>query len=615
MVEKFGKRNEKRIRFFVALSVFAVVLTAIILIVISLFSGDKSVNNSIIVYKNDIGNVIKIGKLEYVVSDLSADNFRCDSDNKRVFYTVPSSYSDGLYDLYYIEKDRSELTKPKIIDYGIEDGYILNSGKIFYLKNNSQAGALDALCCDIDKSEIKTFSSNVENIYPLDNSNSVFFIKLHGSERVLYKFAGETPVEVSRNISDIYLFNECENPHIFYEKESQIYNGMTELYRTQAEGSPELICDNTYEVLYDSYSPDGNLYYFTTSTENISWSYVIADAYSETDKTLTRPERKSFLSILGISVEYNEKLREYQDKLVRDEIREALNESVEKGEFSAPVYTAFAYNSDGSHKITENINPDAVYTVAPFGLPRIIYESFEITKSVTDMTVLVDIAQRSSMAEVIEYARSVVNNSINSTGIKVAGCDYTAMFSESLDGYDTKKTTFVFSEDGKRIFALVRDSGSERLSLFTCSLGSDLKPSAKINVSNGISNYYFIDNSIVYLKSDIGKNTGDIYQFSGDKSIKLSNAANALMVECGDKIITLKAYDGKEYDSVADFYYIDDAAEKLISTKILIDSFVMDNSGKSAFISNEKGKRTLMVFDDDSTTEISDGVNELILFD
>lgn len=615
MKEKIGKRNEKRIKFFAGASVLVIALVALVLLTVSFFSGDNSVNNNIIVYKNEYGNVVKIGKLEYVVSDLSADNFKCDTDNKRVFYTVTSSYSDGLYDLYYIEKNRSELTKPQIIDYGIEDGYILNSGKLFYLKNNSQAGALDAFCCDFNKSKIETFSSNVENIYPLDKSDTVFFVKLHGSERVLYKYSGETPVEVSRNISDIHLYNECDIPHIFYEKNSQIYNGMTELYRTEAEGAPELICDNTYDVLYDSYSPDGNLYYFTTSTENISWSYVIADAYSETDKTLTRPERDSFLSILGISVEYNQKLREYQDKLVRDEIREALNESVQKGDFSAPVYTAFAYNSEGSHKITEKINPESIYTVASSGLPKIIFESFEITKSTTDMSALVDIAQRSSMAEVIEYARSVVNSSINSTGIKVAGCDYTSVYSQILDGYDIEKTSFAFSKDGKRIFALVRDSVGERLNLFSCALGSDLKPSAKVNVSNGISNYYFIDNSIVYLKSDIGKNTGDIYLFSGEKNIKLSNAANALKVERGEKIIVLKAYDDKEHSSVADFYYIEDTTEKLISNKILTDSFIVDDSGKSVFISNETGKNTLVVFDNGKATEISDDVYELILFD
>lgn len=614
MDKTLGKGKEKRIKFFIAVAALIIAVVAFVIIFTSFFSGSKSVNNSIIVYKNNSGHVVRIGKFESVISDANAADFKCDTDNGRVFYTVPSSYSDGLYDLYYLEKDRSEIKKPKIIDYGIEKDYIFNSGKIFYLKNNSQAGALDAFCCDFDNSTIESFSSNVESIYPLDDSNTVFFIKLHGNERVLYKYSVDSPIEVCRNISEIHLFNESETPHIFYETKSKIYSGMTELYRTEAEGAPELICDNTYRVLYDEYSPDGNLYYFTSSTENISWSYVIADAYAETDKTITRPKRDNFLSILGISVEYNEKLREYQDKLVRDEIRAALNESVENGEFSAPVYTCFAYNSEGSYKITESISPQNVYTAAPFGDPRIIFERSEVIKSSTDMATLVDIAQRSSMSEVIEFARSVVDGSIKSTGIKVAGCSKTTTFDHNLDGYDKEKTLFSFSDDGKRIFALVRDSAGERLRLYSCMLGSDLKPSQKINVNNGISSYYFIDNSVIYLKSDVGKNTGDVYIFSGEDNIKLSNAANALKVENSNNIIVLKDYDSSVSTATADYYIIHESEEELLAENIFVESFVVDESGKTAYITIGDSGNELCIYYDGKITQITNDVTEIILF-
>lgn len=612
MDKTFGKGKEKRIKFFITASVVAVAVIALFVICISFFSSFKSVNKNIIVYKNDIGYVVRIGKIESVITDPDAADFKCDTENNRVFYTVSSSYSDGLYDLYYIEKNRSELTKPKIIDYGIEKGYIFNSGKIFYLKNNPQVGANDAFCCNFSDSVIESFSSNVESIYPINNSDTVYFIKLHGNERVLYKYSGETPIEVCRNISEIHLYNESENPHIFYEISSKIYNGMTELYRAESEGAPELICDNTYKVMYDEYSPDGNLYYFTSSKENISWSYVIADVYAETDKTIVRPKRDSFLSILGISVEYNEKLREYQDKLVRDEIREALNESVENGEFSAPIYTAFAYNSEGSFKITENINPDSVYTTAQYGLPKIIFEASEITKSSTDMATLVDIAQRSTMSEVIEYARSVVNNSIKPVGLKVAGCDRNVCYDYNLDGYDKLNTSFTFSQDGGRIFALVRDTAGERLKLYSCTLGSDLKPSTKVNINNGISSYYFIENSVIYLKSDIGKNTGDIYLFSGEENKKLSNAANALKIENKDYIIILKDYDSSSEIATADYYVINDYAEELIAENVIIDSFMIDKSDVVAFISDSDS--ALYVYSERECMRIADDVYDILLF-
>lgn len=609
----YGKGINKRIRFFITVGVVAVAAIALIVIAISFFSVNRSVANSIIVYSNDNGKVVRIGNLETTVSDPTASDFKSDNDNDRVFYTVSSAYSDGLYDLYYVERNRSELTSPKIIDYGIEKDYIFASGKIYYLKNNPQAGAKDAFCCDFSSSTIESISSNVESIYPIEKSNTIYFIKLHGSERVLYKYSVDVPIEVSRNITDIYLFNKSETPHIFYEKESKIYNGMTELYRAEAEGAPELVCDNAYQVMYDEYSPDGNLYYFTSSTQNISWSYVIADAYEETDKTITRPKRDSFLSVLGISVEYNEALREYQDKLVRDEIRAALNESVEKGEFSAPIYTAYAYNSEGNHKIAENINPDYIFSVSPFGTPKIIFESSEVIKSSTDMGTLVDIAQRSSMSEVIEYARSIVDSSIKKTGICIAGCGEMGAFDHPLEGYDKEKTLFSFSKDGNRVFALVRDSAGDRLRLYSCMLGSDFKPSEKININNGISSYYFIDNSVIYLKSDVGKNTGDVYKFSDEENVKLSNAVNALMLENGNNIIVLKDYDNSTNKITADYYIVNDSNEELISENILVDSFVTDGLNKAAYITSSEIGSDLYIFSQGKNSYIVSNASDIIL--
>ena len=587
-------------------------ITAVVIILVAFLGTKGAINNNIIVYKKNNQIVVNIDKLETVITDSTAGSFVCDDENNRVFYTVSSSYSDGLYDLYYIEKHRSELTKPKIIDYGIDKDYILNSGKIYYLKNNSKAGANEAYICDFDNSTIIPFATNVESIYPIDNSDIIYFIKLHGNERVLHKYSGGSSVEVDRNISAIHLYNNCENPHILYESDSLVYSGMTELFIAYSDGAPELVCDNTYSVMYDEYNPDGNLYYFTSSSENISWSYVIADSYAETDKTLTRPKRDSFLSILGISMEYNQKLREYQDKLVRDEIRDALNESVEKGEFSAPVYTAYAFNSEGSHKITEKIDPSNILCVSPLGNPKIIYESSEITENVADMSSLVDIAQRSSMAEVIEYARSVVKSSIRTSGIRICGCNQNSSSEYNLDGYDKTKTSFSFSEDGNLIFALVRDSAGDRLRLYSCNVDSDMKPSENKNINNGIFSYYLIGNAVVYMKSDIGKNTGDIYVFDGNENKKLSNAANALKVDSSDNIIVLKNYDESVIPE-ADYYMVTDGKEDLIAENISVNSFNIVESGKSAFIINSD-KKELSVFYDGSSSVISEDVSEILLF-
>ena len=55
----------------------------------------------------------------------------------------------------------------------------------------------------------------------------------------------------------------------------------------------------------------------------------------------------------------------------------------------------------------------------------------------------------------------------------------------------------------------------------------------------------------MYLKSDIGKGTGDVFAYNGEKSVKLANAANAFQLEKGDNIVILKNYDSNASDPTA----------------------------------------------------------------
>ncbi len=610
-----GKGLNKRLKTALISAVVLVALVCLIIVISQALGSFRPENNSILVYNRNGETVVRIGKYETVLTNPNASGFKCDSDSKRVFYTVDSSRSDGLYDLYFIELRRSELTEPKMIDYAIEKNYEVSSGKVYYLKENKAAGANDGCICDIDNWKIETFSNNVKSLFPLEDSDTVYFIKMHGSTQVLYKYFETSPVEVCRNISAVYGFSDSENPHIIYEKNSDVYSGMTELYIARAEGAPELICDNTYEVKYDTYSPGGNLYYFTSSKENISWSYVIADPYAENDKTITRPKRENFFAILGISAEYNRALSEYQDKLVRDEIRAALNETMEKGDFSAPVFSAFAYREGSSIKVAENINPKDVYSVAVFGEPKIIYESTEVLPSSTDMEGLVSIAQRSTMTEVIEYARNIVDSSVTSKGLALAAYGSEGAVSYQLEGYDKDKTVFSFSDSGSRVFAFVRDLQGERLTLYTNALDEKMMPSTAVNVDTGISNYRFLDNNVIYLKSDIGKNTGDIYSYDGTTNVKLSNAAEAFTLSSSDGIIILKNHNAQTSKATADYYFYNGSSEEMIGDAIEVDSFNYTENDKAAYISSTEKNGCLSIYYDGKSSEIAQGVSEILLFE
>ena len=615
-MELTGEKGlNKRVKVALTAAAALVALVCLIVVIIQAVGSFKPENNSILVYSQNGENVIRIGKYETVLANSSASGFKCDADSKRVFYTVDSARSDGLYDLYFVELRRSELTQPKMIDYAIEKDYEVSSGKVYYLKENKAAGANDVCVCDIDSWKIETFSNNVKSLFPLNGSETVYFIKMHGPTQVLYKYSEATPVEVCRNISEVHGFCDADNPHIIYEKNSDVYSGMTELYIARAEGAPELICDNTYDVKYDAYSPGGNLYYFTSSSENISWSYVIADPYAETDKTITRPKRDDFFAILGISAEYNQALSEYQDKLVRDEIRAALNETMENGDFSAQVFSAFAYRDNENRKVAENVNPKKVYSVSVFGEPKIIYEVAEVLPSSTDMEALVSIAQRSTMTEVIDYARNIVDSSITSNGLALAAYGNEGAVSYKLEDYDKDKTVFSISDNGSNIFAFVRDLQGDRLTLYTNALDEKMMPSSAVNVDTGISGYRFIDDSVVYLKTDVGKNTGDIYSYDGVSNVKLSNAAAAFTLSSSDKVIILKNHNAQTSKATADYYFYNGSSEELIGSAIDVESFSYTENDKAAYIALADKNGCLNIYCNGKSVEIAQEVSEILLFE
>ena len=148
------KRLPDKVKKLLIIAASVVALIAVVITAVYFIGESKPENNSIVVFKTSGAIGVRIDGLETYVSDSTASNFNVDTENNRVFYTVDSSYSDGLYDLYYIEKKRSEITEPKIIDIGVSDSYDVVSGNIYYLKKNFSAGAYEGCFCDIENNKI-----------------------------------------------------------------------------------------------------------------------------------------------------------------------------------------------------------------------------------------------------------------------------------------------------------------------------------------------------------------------------------------------------------------------------------------------------------------------------
>ena len=596
----------------VAAAVLVVVLLAVVIIVLVAKSNNIE-NNSVLVYKKGNECVIRINDKETTVSDSTAANFKAEKDEKRVYYTIVSSYDSNYYDLYYVQLKKGEITKPSLIDCVVEYDYEVVGNKVYYSKYNETNKADDGCICDIESKKTTVFSSNVNGIYYL-NGNGIYFTKPDGENLALYSFFGETPKEVSRNVTELNCYPEADKPHIVYTTNSGAFNSASSLFVAYDGKEPETICDNVYMVAFDEYKPGGNLYYFTSSEESVSWSYVIADDFVESDKLITRPNILDYLGgIFGVSSDYSKAYVVYQDKLIRDEIRKALDETVAEGGLTAPVFSVFAYNGEKILKVAQNVDPSRVYSYAAYGEPKIVFENTSIKENETDIATLSGIAARSGMEEVILYAKNIVANSVESQGMALAvGKNDGVIY--SLNEYDKSRTKFRFSENGEFVFAIVSDIQGGKYTLYSNDVSNGMVESRVTVAANVKSDSVKINgDSVVYLITDTGKNKGDIFSFDGNESIKLSNSAEEFIVDKHGNVFVQKNIDTATDDIKADYYAVFEDEEIQIGSDVLASSFKTREDGSAAFIESGKDSK-LLIYYNGETTEVCDNVSQLLLY-
>lgn len=610
--EKFSFKNlPKSARIAIIAAAVSVVVLLVVVIVVIILKKDNIENNCIIVYRKGSECIIRIDDKEISLENDGADNFKADKNSKRVYYTVPSSQDTEYFDLYYVCLEKGEITKPIMLDNAIESSYEVVDNNVYYQKYNTKTFADDGCVCNMDSKSITTFSSNVNGIYCL-NGNNVYFTKPDGENLALYYYSDETVEEISRNVTELCSYPEAENPHIVYQTNTGEFQSASSLYITYAGEAPELICDNAYMVALDEYKPGGNLYYFTSSQESISWSYVISDQYYESDKDITEPKLLDYLwDFLGLKDDYDEAVMAYAEKTARDKIRKALDDTAVNGGLVAPVFTVFAYDGGNTVKLVEGVDPSRVYSYASYGAPKIVYEKTTIKQGETDIATLCEMSKRSGIEEVIAYAKSIVTECVDSQGVAVALSNVSGCLVYELKEYDKSRTVFKFSENGDNLFAVVSDTKGGKHSLY-CNTFNDSGPSTGSVVSANVkSNTVAVNGeAVVYIIADTGKETGDVYSFDGGKNVKISNSASEFVIDESKNIFIIKNADVQGETVVGDYYTQFDGKEIEIGEEVLASSFISRDDGSAAFVENGR----LMIYHSGETVEVCDGATQLLLY-
>lgn len=604
----------------VMVSLLAAVMIGVCILVINICLDAKSgvPDSFAAVYKKDNGTVVNINGNKLALERSDCMNIDYSERAKRLFCLVPSAVDgDGneIYDLVYTEYDKqtSALKELTIIDIGVAAEYFLSDDGnfVYYRKYNGADKAFEGTVCSLDNNSITCFASNVDALYVFTSENTVWFTRPHADSRVLYCFDGETMSEICRNIVNVNLYNNCDKPHIIYEALNS--DGFSKsLYVADRDGS-DLVSDTVAAVLYDEYLPQSNLYYFSSDSQEVSWSQIISDNYRESDEALERPVRDDYVSVYGgTATGYIEALEAYQDKMIRDEIRQSLDTSFANGTLIAPIYTAYAYTDDGIYKLADSVNPEYVYAAEAHGTPRIIYESTVIEGEIADISTLVNIAARSDLDDVIAYACNLIGTAVLSEGLVVSCAGDVEPYSCTLEDFDKGSTLFSFFGDGGDFFAFERDKTGDT-SITYNHVNPDNAKLESISVEKSASSYCLFDDELVYLTLDVGKNSGDVYSFSNGEKNKIFNAANAFFRR-GDGVITVKNYTDNNGKAFAEYYLIKDGEQHLLSNNVLTDSFFTDSDMNAVFLRQTEDSTELILYGNGSFETLDTDVEEILVF-
>jgi len=451
-----------------------VAVVAVLILVISLFSGGGKAKNDFTLYLKDseifFSDMKKDSEawqltsrlvdsedvdddvLAYAASTLGS--YICTSeDGKYIFFPDKIADDDDGFNLYYRELGNPEAEAVKI-DSDIQSYTVNTSATIVTYLKGEEGNLYQYKLAEDSKDKV---ASEVEGFEVSDDGTKIGYINSEGS--LYLKYAGKDKEKIASEVTSLeYLTDDFKT--VYYIKEGSLYK--------QVEGEDRVkIASEVYRVIkiYET----GEIYYLTSEAGEISLMDYVTDDMKTTDASITEPSYPNYPNSpsppswwdYDTDAEYAAAYEAYEDayeaweaecdrmeteyyaareawyaKQSRDELREYLEEEV----LEQSNYSLCFYNGTEATVITDAFVGDyydSDYTYAS-DAPVIIYEAYNQSslekvklsevESIYDIEEMVEAALFSSSeryiavkttATVVEQEKEARNFRINSSGTVV----------------------------------------------------------------------------------------------------------------------------------------------------------------------------------------------------
>ncbi len=559
----------------VSIFVFAAAATAALIFLLSGKNNVPKADSQAIVYKaTDGGTYLSAYGQKHKLTISDDSSVLLTSDGEYLIYTTASAKVSQKYDLYMCSIKSSSKAKKdaKLLDYGVEKSFKYNDGILYYSKQNPDNLAVMTTAYDLKKNKKSDIDFAIKELFLPSSGDVLYYVKQLSDSQSLYIYsASEGSKELVKNAANIHFYDDGKNCELLFETGSY-KEGESELFSVSPGKNPVQTATTVSSVLYDLYSPGGNLYYFVKKESAAGWRDIIDDDMAKDDELIKAPNRNDYTFIFGFSIQYQLDMTKYNRKVSRDKIRQALDEQIKDDTFRQG-YNLYARTADGSKKIAENVVPTEVFAVSASSEPSAVFYMTEITGSTVRMSDLDAQLASSSVESVTETAVAAVKACTKKTGFLFA--DTHSSSPVKLDAYDGKKAEFII--EGDRLFVKSFDGSGDTFSLFKHTLSNGVVSAAEM-LDTGVKACSIIGSDMWYRRSVSGSSLCDLYKYSAEKEKIDGDVASFARMSDGSVLIVKNFVSSPDGD-IADLYLYDGKKTAPVSEKAELKNMKYSDKG------------------------------------
>lgn len=566
-------KKKSRIKKFARSAVF-VVLNVCLLVGLSaaFFHFDDFSHKANAVYQKDGQVCVKLENDKIITLD-GVRNVTMSADGSKLVYSQDTASKTGKYDIRVIDftKRSSVDKKGSVIVSGTDSDWQTdkNISYVYYTKTEQKSVKYYAYDTQSGKTDLVV--SDVSEFFIPPSGDTVYYTRQTSDGKALFRKAFGEEAESLNDIQNIKSYSDDELLEIFYTvKNSDEDSDTFTLYKVSGASAPVKISDNISEVYLDDYEIGGNLYYFIKTQSDFNWQDVVDDNYADYDATLQKPEKADYLITKGFifkrttvdEAAYNAAMQKYSQKLLRDEIRQALSST----KFSLAIaseYKIMVYDGNISKQLAGGIKLENLLAFSKSGAPRIVFSKTGIdSKKKLTMDSLYKTASDSG----VDYAvDSVVN--LLSEGYEITNAVKYAWFDgnktleyELKTGYNASSADFIFANRGKLLAAVKSDAA--HYELYCSDINSESVSKGAVFASDVISYEVHGDALLYYAESKNG--TSDLYEYKdGAVNPVCENCADYYVRESGEIVAFKGIFSDSILQSVDIMLYKDAKAQSV----------------------------------------------------